>query len=289
MKRAGAIILLLVITISLSSMISAVFTTPVCDLDISLVNQDPAVATPGDYLKLVFKVDGISQVECGDVKLKLAPQFPIILEQGDSGERSLTSGGFVANYVDYALVPYRIIIDKDTPDGDNEIRLSYTQAGVSGEIKKFFNISVKNQVADFEVTVKDYDLTTNIITFEILNVGKSDAEALTVDIEKQESLELKGNSRNIVGSLDKNDDTTFTFEGTPHNGLIMMNIKYNDENGFRRNLDVKAKYDESLYTGRKRDEKKSPIGTIVVIILILALGSFFIIRRVRKKKQKKAF
>lgn len=273
--------------VSLLSITSAYFTRPVCNVDISLVNQDPATATPGEYLKLLFKVDGISQAECGSVKAKLSPQFPIILEEGDNGERSVTAGGYVANYGNYALIPYKVRIDSNAPDGDNEIEMTYTLTGLSGEFKKFFNISVKNPIADFEVTIKDYDINTNILTFEILNVGKSNAEALTVDVTEQESLELKGNSRNIIGSLDKNDDTTFTFEGTPHNGNIDMTIKYNDENGFRRSAKASANYNEDLFSGRKRDEKKTSWGGIIILIIIIAVVAYWIIRKRRKKKERR--
>ena len=39
--------------------ISGVF-AGVCDLDVSLINQDPYPAIQGDYVKLVFQVDGHS-------------------------------------------------------------------------------------------------------------------------------------------------------------------------------------------------------------------------------------
>jgi len=48
-----------------------------CNLDVSLINQDPYPATPGDYVKLVFQVNGVSNPQCGTVEFELLEQYPL--------------------------------------------------------------------------------------------------------------------------------------------------------------------------------------------------------------------
>ena len=122
------------------------------------------------------------------------------------------------------------------------------------------------------------------LTFEILNIAESDIESLTIEIERQDNIIVKGSNRNIVGSLDANEDTTFSFEATPMDGDIDLEIYYTDTTGVRRNVKKSVSYDSIYFTDRARDQNGNSSGVYwgVGIVVILLIWWFFF----RKKKHK---
>jgi len=40
-----------------------------CNLDAKMINQDPYPAVPGEYVKVVFELTGISSLDCGLLNL----------------------------------------------------------------------------------------------------------------------------------------------------------------------------------------------------------------------------
>ena len=228
-----------------------------CSLTVQLRNQDPYPAVPGDYVKTVFQVDGIANQECRDVQFELIDNYPIHFDPDASKIVSINSGGYSSDFSSFALVPYRVRVDENALDGDNEIKIRYTIGGEGIFYTKSFNLSVEDSRTDFEISVKDYNAAISILTFEILNVGKNDVEALTVDVPTQKNLDVKGSRRNIVGSLDSNDDTTFTFEANPKQGQIDLILSYNDQNNVRRSLEKSVMFNPQDFEGRASSKKSN--------------------------------
>ena len=56
------------------------FSSAECDLSISMINQDPYPAVPGDYVKVVFQVAGIEDPSCKEVSFELLEQYPIVFD-----------------------------------------------------------------------------------------------------------------------------------------------------------------------------------------------------------------
>ena len=286
MKRANGflVILGLVMVFALTTNVMAATS---CTLDAKLINQDPYPAVPGDYVKVVFQVTGVDNPACGMVNFQLLPSYPFSLDPSQNASISINSGTYVSDYQSALLVPYKLRISPDVISGDNEIKVSFAgnmQTGTSSYITKTFNIAVNKTSTDFELSVKDYDKTTNIITFDILNIGSSNVEALTVDAPVQNTLDVKGSRRDIVGSLDKNDDATFTYEATPKDGSISLVILYNDAVNQRHQIEKSVMFNSADFLGRVKD-KKSYTGTIVLVIIILAVIGIFLYRRRQKQKK----
>ena len=243
-----------------------------CSLSASLINQDPYPAIPGESVKLVFQIDGVGDPSCGKVDFTLIESYPIKIEEGTSATTSINSGVFVRNYGDFFLAPYTVIIDKNALDGQSQIEAFLNSDTSSNKIIDF-EINIEDSRADFEVSIKDYVPSEKELTFEILNIAESDVESLTIEIKKQENIILKGSNRNIIGSLDSNEDTTFSFEATPKEGDIILNIYYTDKTGVRRNLEKTVNYDPTYFVDRARDQNGPnsfiywTIGIIILIIL----------------------
>lgn len=266
-----------------------------CDLRVSLLNQDPYPAIPGDYVKVVFQVTGIENPECGKVDFGIKEAFPFSLDEGARNNVQIIGGNYVPNYKNYLMIPYQLRVDDNALEGDNEIEtvFHFNNGGEKGLTQtKNFDINVEDSRTDFEASVKNFDANTNIITFEIINIGESDVEAVTVDVPVQDNFAVKGSSRNIVGSLDSNEDTTFTFEAEPSDGEIQLKILYTDALGIRRSQDKTVEYHSEYFVNRKADQvDPKPTSYYVAIVLIIFIILSWIrgyFKRRRKNRLEKA-
>lgn len=259
-----------------------------CDLQVSLVNQDPYPVVPGESAKLVFQIDGLENLECGTVVFELLEQYPITMDPGQSSVYTIEAGTFKKDYKSFFLATYKVRVADDALDGDGTVEVQYKSQKNIGYESKQFDINIEDVRGDFEVHVKDYDSLTKILTFEILNIAKSDVEALTVEVPKQDNILVRGSSRNIVGDLDSNEYTTAEFEAIPKDGEIELLIHYSDKTNKRRVVEEKVVFDSEYFSGSLVEQKKSPVGTyLVIIVAVLAVAYYFYKRKKKKEFQEK--
>ena len=251
------------------------------NLDVSLINQDPYPAIPGDYVKVVFQIDGIENPECGIIEFEVKEDFPISLDPRAENKIIINSGIYERKYSSFYVAPYQLRIDEDAIEGDNPIEISYTM--FSTEILKEFNIYVEDARADFEIYVKDYNYNTEELTLEILNIENVDVEALTIEIPKQEIIQVKGANRVVVGDLDSNEYTTADFKSIIEDGEINVKIIYTDSTNTRRTLEKTITFDSEYFVGLTA-KKKKPIWPYILIVLVIA---WFVWRQMKKAKKKK--
>jgi len=257
-------------------------TAETCNLEISMLNQDPYLAIPGDYVKVVFQINGLENTNCGIVTFGVKENYPIYLDPDTQNPITINSGTYQKDYSSSSQVSYKLRLDENALDGENPIEVYYS-TGTTNIVKEF-NLTVKDTRADFEVYVKDYNYATNEITFEILNTAKVDVESLTIEIPKQDNVEVKGSNRVIVGDLDSNEYTTADFEAILPKGEtnIEINIIYTDSINVRREMQKMVDFDSSYFTDRTADQKSQPW---LLYIIIIAVVGFFIWRRIRKKRR----
>ena len=148
------LILPVIVILSLVSPILAI----VCDLDVSLLNQDPYPSVPGDYVEVVFQVSGVENPDCGLVTLTLNEQYPINFDPGVSPSTTIGAGTFTKDFSSFFMVPYKVRVDENALDGENPIEVSFAYGAANVEKfgqSKQFNLQVKDIKADFEITIKD--------------------------------------------------------------------------------------------------------------------------------------
>jgi len=251
-----------------------------CVLSASLINQDPYPAMPGEYVKVVFQLSGVENPECGGVS------YPFSLDASESPIKRVIGGVYAQDFESFLLAPYKMRVDENAVDGENKVKVKYEGSGVSSG-EKNFNITVDDVRTDFELSIKNYDFATEIMTFEILNIGEHDVEALTVEIPQQEGVGVKGGDRNILGSLDSNEDTTFTYEVRADDGNINLVVYYTDEIGVRRRLDESVVYDSSYFSGRRGEmNEPRPLSFYVAVGLVLLLVLLWARGKLKKRKEK---
>jgi len=258
-----------------------------CDLSISMINQDPYPAVPGDYVKIVFQVDGVANPECGKITFELLEQYPLIFDPTLNPKVEVNAGTYSKDFSSFLIAPYKVRVDKDALNGETPIEVQYKFGTNVGYETQQFDLNIEDTLADFEIFVKDYDVVTKTITLEILNTGESDIQALTLEIPKQENIEIKGSKINIVGDLDSNDYTTADFEAIPQRGLFTVKISYTDTTNTRRVLEKAVMFEPEYFEGRVADEKKSNFGNYLIWIIIIGGAGYYFYRRYKKKKLKK--
>ena len=257
-----------------------------CNLDVSMINQDPYPAVPGDYVKLVFQVTGTNNPECGQVSIELLEKYPISFDPGDSSIVKVSGGTYERDYSSYLIAPYKVRLDENALDGENKIEVKYGAGDLSGYSSlKSFNIEVEDTHADFEIFIKDYDSKTNTITFEILNVADSNVEALTLEIPKQDSIQIQGSKINIVGDLDSNEYTTADFTAIPSQGEIKIKISYSDSINERRILEKVVVFEPEYFSLSEEEIGRAWYVYLIYVVIIGAVVYYFYNRR-KKKKEK---
>ena len=247
-----------------------------CDINVSLLNQDPYPAVPGDYVKLVFQVTGRDNPECGDFSFQLLEEYPLKFDKGENGYRHFERISYIKDYTMNTLIPFKVRVDEAAADGTNQIKVWYKE-GNTARVLKDFDFEVRDVRAKFDIYVKDYDINTHELTLEVLNYGKADIEAVTVEIPKQDNIIVKGPNKAIIGDLDSNDYTTASFEAIPKDGRIKLKVWYSDEADIRRSANVSFVFDSNSFMGRARDKKGVSFWVyfLVVVVVGFAVWKFF--------------
>lgn len=259
-----------------------------CTINPTLVSQDPYPAIPGDYVKLVFQVSGMSNPDCGQVTFQLVPNFPISFDPGTSSYFTANGGIYAHDYSSNLIIPYKVKVNPNAIDGNSTINLKYSQTSSGNySVNNYFNLSINDVRSNFSTFVEDYDFATDTMTLEILNTGKNDVDALTIEVPSQDNFTVKGPNMNVVGSLDSNDYSTASFEVSPHKGDMKIIIYYNDITGTRRSVNQTVYFNPVQFEGRKTASSGSPWGYIILFIIIAAIIGYIIYRRHKKNKKKR--
>lgn len=182
-----------------------------CAPEVSMVNQDPYPAIPGDSVKLLFQINGVDNPDCKDVNFELVPKYPITLMPDQQASYSFKAGTYEKDYKSFFLAPFNVKVSDNALNGDNPIEVKYKFGTNEGYLSKQFELNIKDVRAKFETHVKNYDPVTKTITFEVLNIADSNIKALTVEIPNQKAISIEGSNENIVGDLDSNEYTTADF------------------------------------------------------------------------------
>ncbi|MDP3987131.1 MAG: hypothetical protein Q8P81_02800 [Nanoarchaeota archaeon] len=257
-----------------------------CNLKVILVNQDPYPVTPGEDVKLVFQVTGISDSTCGTVEFEIVEGFPFTAYPGTELRKMIESGVYSKDYNNFWLIPYTLRVDRNAKEGDNQLDVLLSKSSGEAKILNSFDINVKDVETDFEISVKNYNPATKRITFEILNSGKNDVEALSIELNSQDSVVLRGASTNIIGSLDSNDFTTAEFEATAEEGRIELMIHYTDIADIRRNMSETVYFNPEPFILKANTNGGSSVSTYVILVLVVGGIAYYFYRRRQKKEER---
>lgn len=279
MKKRGNILLTFILFGLLINLVSAV-----CNIDISLLNQDPYPAIPGDSVKIVFQIEGIADPSCGQVKFEVKENYPFTIDKESTNPITINSGSYSKGYSSFYLAPYKLRVDKEAMNGETPIEVTYSYSG-SATLTREMDISIENTYAEFEIAVKDYNYLTKELTLEVLNYADVDIKALTIEIPKQNNIQITGTNRVIVGDLDSNEYTSADFNAELQNGEFEVIFKYTDSAGIRRETTQKLNFDSSYFSYTNKNNKSNS-SWIFIVLLIVGVVGFFIYKKKKKNSKK---
>lgn len=261
-------------------------------LQVNLVNQDPYPADPGAYVNLLFKVENRGTNNADNTTIELMPQYPFSLDPGVSSIQNLGTVNGLQTGGNAFQVRYKVKVDDNALNGDNEIKLKYSDT--DGSITQTLNVSVTNPRTDFDVVVQDST------TLAIANIGNNTASSVIVRIPQQENFRVNGTSAAIIGNLNAGDYTLTTFQlfsirsnTSNSTNNLTVEISYTDTLGIRRTFQKNVSYEFSSnglgnVTGRFTQGSQLSFGNglwyIVIGVAGIVIVIAFIKLRTRKKK-----
>jgi hypothetical protein len=287
---------------------SGVIITDASYLDVKLVNQNPIMADPGSYVDITFKIENMGTGISQNTSLILVPEYPFSLEPGTSAVQNIGTIGGLQNGNNAFLVKYRLRVDDNAVDGDNAIKLRYSEGSSNSFSTVSFNVSVSNPRTNFDVIMQDST------TLAVANIGSKTASSVIVSIPSQQNLRVSGATSSIIGTLNAGDYTLVTFQfvqsfnNSARNftrdggesaanvpsapGNVTVDISYTDTLGIRRMVEKNVTYISSINVTSQafaRSGQTFSIGSngttyIIVGVVGIAVIVAFIKFRTRKKK-----
>ncbi len=281
-----------------------------CSPVITLLNQDPIPASPGEYVKVVFQVTDIDRAACNGTVFEILPDFPFSLDSGET-KRSLDYDSYSGAYSNTSwMISYKLRVDDDAVEGYNELKVKYGTYSL-GENHFFietFDIDVENPKTSFDGVIQSTD--GNEVAIAIANTGKNTANSMIVRVPEQDSFEVSGTDGQMIGNLDSGDYSTVAFTVTskkttqspmmngnesakksdekPDMNSNLINatknqksnlellISYTDAIGVRRNstlvLPMSTTSSSMNMTGFQNRNKSSTPSWLIAAIVIVVLG-----------------
>lgn len=181
-----------------------------CAMNVTMVNQNPYPAQPDSYVDVVFQVSWLQNYVCNGSRFELVTDYPFSLDS-QSAARLLPDDTYIQDYKKDWMVPYKLRVDKDALDGDNEIEVKYSPGIWPNEtpMTQKFNIKIEDARTDFDAVLQD--ITGSDVSIAIANSGKYTANSVVVRIPEQENFVVDGTDGQMVGNLESGDYTVVGF------------------------------------------------------------------------------
>ncbi|MFA7708273.1 MAG: hypothetical protein WCX73_04965 [Candidatus Pacearchaeota archaeon] len=196
--------LFLILFLSLFTLIVMPLTSA-CILNLTLINQDPYPAVPGDAVDLVFQLSGIENPGCAGAIIEVVPSYPFSID-GETTQ-SLAGNTWITYYKKEWMIHYRMIVDKNSFEGEPELEVKIGQE--NPDVSYFFPITVQDSRTSFDAVIQDS--TSSEVSIAIANVGKYTANSVIVRIPEQDGYTASGTDGQMVGNLESGDYTLVGF------------------------------------------------------------------------------
>lgn len=289
----------------------------VCELNVSLINQDPYPAIPDSYVNLVFQVSGVNNDVCNGAKIELLPSYPFSIDDNNNSLRVLSGNTWIANSKNEWMVAYKVRIDKDALDGDSEIEVGFVsgRADAGSYIHKKFSVTIEDSRTNFDAVIQE--VSGSAVSIAIANAGKNTANSVVVRIPDQEYFATTGTNGQMVGNLKSGDYTIVSFEvskvgaqrvpqqnnnSNPNfaqqqanqESPLKFDIYYTDSLGIRRavNMELPVKMSSTnssmaaFFSGNRQGLRNNSLLSnqyiIVPVILVIIVIVAFVIYKKRK-------
>ncbi|MBI2523282.1 hypothetical protein HYW19_02755 [Candidatus Woesearchaeota archaeon] len=256
-------------------------------IEVTLINQEPDPAEPGNYVDVRFKLDNNGSEEARNVEVEILPQYPFSLDPGVEALRSAGTLQSMQRGDVGVIVKYRIRVDKNAVEGENEIKIRYRiDKGIWIEPEEFF---IDVQTYDAILSVDSVSIDKEFFepgSSGILRIGVvNEADSLVKDVKARLDLggmpfvPLKSTNEKSVYQIDAKKAHEFSFEllakPEAESGVyqVPLRISYSDElnKGYIKNATigviVNAKPDISVTLDESGVYEHGKAGEIVVKVV----------------------
>jgi hypothetical protein len=246
MKRYSIIFLMLIL--SMLSVSAASTDLSGCTPQISLVSQEPVIATPGSYVKLVFEVSGLDYCTNG-MAVELNPSYPFSLDSGSNSIRVLNAKPYVSGYKGTWNIGYNVRIADDASGENYTIQMLYHSGTgtdfITSSVSQDFDINIINSLTSFDAVVQE--VSDSIVSIAIANTGKNAANSVIVKIPQQENYKASGTNGQMVGNLASGDYTIVSFTINSERNFMPMGDAIENKTSTNSNeLKVEMDYTDNI-------------------------------------------
>src|SRR3989338_771952 len=256
-------------------------------IEVTLINQEPDPSEPGNYVDVRFKLDNNGSEEARNVEVEILPEYPFSL---DPGREALRSAGTLQSRQRGdvgVIVKYRLRVDKNAVEGENEIRIKYRiDKGVWVEPEEFFiDVQTYDAILAINSVSVDNDFfepgSSGILRIGVVNEADSlikDVKAL-LDLGDIPFAPLGSTNEKSIYQIDAKKAHEFSFEllakPEAESGVyqVPLKISYSDElnKGYIKNgtigIIVNAKPDISVTLDKSEVYEPGKAGEIVVKVV----------------------
>jgi hypothetical protein len=206
------------------------------NVDITLINQDPATAQPGEYVDLKFKISNQGLESAEDTSIELVESYPFSLDPDVSASRELGDLRGAAVGDDAYIVEYRVRVDENAVETENEISLKYTTGDDGFSVTRDFDISVDDVGTDFELSAGK--VSARSIPVNLDNIGDKSADSVHVILPDQSGIVKEGLRTKVLGGIKSGENKVvdFAVSNISKGESYRFEIHYTDGNGVRREL-----------------------------------------------------
>lgn len=178
----------LALMIALTAAAPALAATKTDKIRVTLLNQDPDPAEPGEYVELRFKVTKTGDERYDNITFNLPEEFPIVFDGTDEQEKRLGGWSGYTGEDEYYILHYKVLVDEDAREETYDIPLEMRADGMT--VKREYDLRVREETSP---TFMIGDLTSSPHKL----YGDSDENKLVVEVQNTGD----EGSENVVASL----------------------------------------------------------------------------------------
>jgi hypothetical protein len=188
------------------------------DIDVTMINHEPDPAEAGRYVTVRFKIENSGAENAKDMMVEILPRYPFSLDPGESAVKYIGSVRSRQMGDTGVIIDYRLKVDENALEGDNEIELKYkVNNNIWVTLEPFYidikphdillsiaSIDTPKMIKPGEISKVDINLKNLALTF-IKEIK------VTLDLDSVPFATIGSTNRKIIKQIEADSDATVSF------------------------------------------------------------------------------
>lgn len=212
-------------------------------LSISLANYDPDPAIAGNTVDVLIGIQNIGGMTANDLMFEVVPSYPFELVPGENAAQDI---GIIPGYQpdsnqNVKVVKYTMLINKDAPAGNYELKVKYYEPGSTQVSWKSLYLDVKSQETAEVIQIDKSTIVPgqqSSLKFTINNLGNAPLRDLTFNWDNDQNIILPVGSDNTryIKYIDIGNSTELEYQVIADTnavpGLYKLNLHLSYDDSF---------------------------------------------------------